>query len=379
MNAPRKALLPALIALALSGNVLAQSECEEIEGTPPGLYATTDEGRTFVVRDGEVVELGPGEAAFADENGVRCIRKVPEFLDWPCATQAAQSRMFSTYRMDELSGGNAVQEIVRRYFEIPEVIAPIPNWIDGEYHAVFDLDDLIQFSNEEYWYSVNPDRPFLDPKRPRSLLVSLYVGINKVVIDRNAIDLLRKETGSDQLPVTFVFNDSNVVPISYFGTNVSLEEVQRAFFERGIKLADVPMWWLGDYHLQPTIEEFEKFFEIPPLDSVDTARQQALRTDLESVGFSRKPIIVSVLADSGTMIIDQPERLRVAASMGFKRIPTVFFFVEADAVMARCGPGTPIGFGENSISGESTPPGGAVVPPSAPIMPPPPDPEASDS
>ena len=379
MNAPRKALLPALIALALSGNVLAQSDCEEIEGTPPGLYATTDEGRTFVVREGEVVELGPGEAAFADENGVRCIRKVPEFLDWPCATQAAQSRMFSTYRMEDLSGGNAVQEIVRRYFEIPEVIAPIPNWIDGDYHAVFDLGDLIQFSNEEYWYSVNPDRPFLDPKRPRSLLVSLYVGINKVVIDRNAIELLRKELGSDQLPVTFVFNDSNVVPISYFGANVSLEEVQRAFFERGIKLAEVPMWWLGDYHLQPTIEEFEKFFEIPTLDSISAAKQDALRKDLEEFGFARKPIIVSVLSESGTMIIDQPERLRVAATMGFKRVPTVFFFVEADSVMARCGPGTPIGFGENSISGESTPPGGAVVPPTTPISPPPPEPEASDS
>lgn len=379
MKAVKKALLPALIAAALAGNVHAQSDCEEIEGTPPGLYATTDQGRTFVVREGEVVELGPGEAAFADENGVKCIRKVPEFLDWPCATQAAQSRMFSTYSMEDLSSEQPVQEIVRRYFEIPEVIAPIPNWVDGEFHAVFDVNDLIQFSNEEYWYSLSPDRPFLDPKRPRSLLVSLYVGINKVVIDRNAIDQLRKEVGGDQLPVTFVFNDSNVVPISYFGANVSLEEVQRAFFERGIKLADVPIWWLGDYHLQPTIEEFEKFFEIPPLDSISAERQEVLRQDLEAFKFSRKPIIVSVLADSSTMIIDQPERLRVAASMGFKRIPTVFFFVEADSVMARCGPGTPIGFGENSISGESTPPGGAIVPPTTPITPPPPDPEASDS
>lgn len=379
MKAPRKALIPALIAAALTGNVLAQSDCEEIEGTPPGLYATTDEGRTFVIKGGDVVELGPGEAAFADESGVKCIRKAPEFLDWPCATQAAQSRMFSTYSLDELSSDNPVQEIVQRYFSIPEVIAPVPNWIDGEFHAVFDVDDLIQFSNDEYWYSLSPERPYLDPKRPRSLLVSLYVGINKAVIDRNAIELLRRELGGDEIPVTFVFNDSNVVPISYFGANVSLEEVQRAFFERGIKLAEVPMWWLGDYHLQPTVEEFEKFFELPPLDSISAAKQEALRKDLEEFRFSRKPIIVSVLSESGTMIIDQPERLRVAASMGFKRIPTVFFFVEPDAVMARCGPGTPIGFAESSIAGETTPPGGAVVPPSAPITPPPPDPEASDS
>jgi len=58
----------------------------------------------------------------------------------------------------------------------------------------------------------------------------------------------------------------------------------------------------------------------------------------------------------------------------------VFNFVENDIVVARCGPGTPIGFGsEGAISGETTPPGGAVVPPGTPILPPPPDPDASDS
>jgi len=47
-----KAILPALIASVLAGNVLAQEDknqkCVELEGAPPGLYATTDEGRTFL-------------------------------------------------------------------------------------------------------------------------------------------------------------------------------------------------------------------------------------------------------------------------------------------------------------------------------------------
>jgi hypothetical protein len=374
-----KAILPALIATALAGTALAQEDCIEIEGAPPGLYATTDEGRTFLIKDGEVVEMGPGEAGFADEDGVKCIKRPPKFLDWPCATQAAQSRMFSTYSMDDLTEKNKIEEIVRRYFEIPEVIAPIPNWVDGEYNAVFEYKDLIPFSNDDYWYYHNVDRPFLDPKRPRSLQISLYVGINKVVIDKIAAEALRKDLGTDQIPVTFVFNDSNVVPISYFGPNVSIEEVNKAFFERGIKLADVPMWWLGDYHLLPTIEEFERFFDIPSLESISAQKQEALRSDLQANGFTRKPLIVTVLSDSGTMMVDQPERLRVAASMGLTRFPTVFNFVETDMVNARCGPGTPIGFGSAAISGESTPPGGAVVPPGVPITPPPPDPDASDS
>ncbi|MGD8580791.1 MAG: hypothetical protein PVJ33_14600 [Lysobacterales bacterium] len=380
MKAPAKALLSVFVGALLSGGAYAQDDCVEIEGTPPGLYTTTDEGRTYLTKDDEMIEMGPGESGFADESGVKCLTKPPEFLDWPCATQAAQSRMFSTYTMADLSDTkNPLQEIVRRYFQIPEVIAPIPNYVDGEYNGVFNYNDLLQFSNDEYWYHPSTEHPFLVPKRPRTLLVSLYVGINKVVIDRNAIEVLRKELGTDDLPVNFVFNDTNVVPISYFGANVSLEEVRRAFFERGIKLAEVPMWWLGDYHLKPTIEEFEQFFDLPSLDDINPTKREELKADLEKNGFGKKPIIVSVLSEANSMVVDQPDRLRVAASMGFKRIPTVFFFVEPDTVLARCGPGTPVGFGSNSISGETTPPGGAVVPPGSAEVPPPSDPKSGRS
>ena len=379
MKVLSKAILPALIASVLSGNAWSQDDCVEIEGTPPGLYATTDVGRTYLVKDGETIELGPGQAGFADESGVKCIKKPPEFLDWPCSTQAAQSRMFNSYAIDELTDKNKIQEIITRYFDVPEVLAPIPNWVDGEYNAVFDYKELLQFASSNYWYYPNPERPFMDPKRPRSLLVSLYVGINKVVIDNYEIDLLRKELESDQIPVTFVFNDSNVVPISYFGPNVSIEEVRKAFFERGIKLADVPIWWLGDYHLQATIEEYEKFFDIPPLEDISAEKQQAIRAELEGEGFTRKPFIVTIMSESASMVIDQPERLRVAASMGMKEMPVVFNFMEPDMVLARCGPGTPVGYSANSISGETTPPGGAVIPPNASATPPPPDPDVSNS
>ncbi|UCD10534.1 MAG: hypothetical protein JSU88_07480, partial [Nitrospinaceae bacterium] len=333
--------------------------------------------RTFLFQDGEIVEMGPGEAGFANEDEIKCITKPPEFLDWPCSTQAAQSRMFNTYPIEDLEQDNKIKEIVERYFQVPEVIAPVPNWIDGEYHAIFNRNDIIQFSSPEYWYFPNADRPILDPKRPRSLLISLYVGTNQVVIDNNVIDALRAELQTDDLPVTFVFNDSNTVPISYFGSNVSLEEVFKAFNERGIKTAEVPMWWLGDYHLTPTIEEFEKFFPIPALADIPAERQANLKADLEAFGFTRKSIIVSLFSEAGTMAVDQPERVRVAASMGITRIPTSFRFFEPDVHLARCGPGTPMG--SSGVSGSTTPLGGASVPPGNPVVPPPTEPEASDS
>jgi hypothetical protein len=363
--------------VSLANGALAQDECVEIEPGTPGLYTTTDEGRTFLVQDEETLEMGPGQAGFADEEGVRCIKRPPVFLNWPCSTQAAQSRMFNTYSIDDLQPDNPIQQVIDRYFQIPEVIAPIPNWIDGEYHAIFDYNDIIQFSSPEYWYFPNPDRPILSEKRPRSLLIGLFVGTHQVVIDNNMIDALREELGSDQIPVTFVFNDTNTVPISYFGSNVSLEEVFKAFTERNIKVADVPQWWLGDFHLTPTIEEFEKFFKIPALEDISAEKQEKLRSDLEAHGFTRKSIIVSLFAESGAMAVDQPQRVRVAASMGITRIPTSFTFIEPDALLARCGPGTPVG--SSGVSGSTTPIGGATVPPTAPVVPPPTEPEASRS
>lgn len=380
MKVVTRALLPAMIASALaSAAVYAQDseDCVDLEGTPPGMYTTTDEGRTFLDKDGTVVELAAGEAGFADEDSVKCIKRAPAFLDWPCATDAAQSRMFNTYTIEDLETDNQMKEVVESYFKVPEVLAPVPNWVDGEYNAAFNYTNIIQFSSPEYWYLPDPTRPILSEKRPRSLLISLYVGINQAVVDNNVLDALRKELATDDIPVTFVFNDSNSVPISYFGANVSLEEVQKAFLERGIKVAEVPMWWLGDFHLQPTIEEFEKFFEIPALEDISAEKQATLKADLEAYGFSRKPILVNLFSESQSMAVDQPERIRVAASMGIKNIPTALNFIEPDMHLARCGPGTPVGSG--SVSGSTTPIGGATVPPGSPVVPPPTEPEASDS
>jgi len=387
-----KAILPALIASAVTGSAWAQDtgatagsakakECVELEGAPPGLYTTTEEGKTLLIKDGEVVELSAGEAGFADESGVTCITKPPKFLDWPCSTQAAQSRMFNTYTIEELKTGNKLKEIVERYFTVPEVLIPIPNWIDGEFNATFNYTDLFQFSSPEYWYHPDPSQPVLSGKRPHALLVSLYVGINQVVLDNYMIDALRKDLGSDELPVAFVFNDSNTVPVSYFGSNVSIEEISEAFNIRGIKLAEVPMWWQGDYHLLATIEEYEKFFDIPALEDISAEKQAAIKAELEAYGFRRKSIIVTMFAESGAMAVDQPERVRVAASTGIVKIPTTVNFVEEDYLVARCGPGTPTNSGP--ISGSTTPIGGPTIPPG--VDPPPPEvippepPPASDS
>jgi hypothetical protein len=382
-----KKILPVLITAALaSGNAMAQDECEELEGAPPGLYATTDEGRTFLVQDDQVVELGPGDAGFADESGVKCIKRIPQFMDWPCSTDAAKSRKFATYSIDDLPEGNKALEIVRRYFEVPEVIEPIPRWKEGESHMLMSYADIIQFTSEEYWYHPDPDSDIMNEKRPKTLQIALFVGINQVVVDSIHLKALAEHYGDEDIPVVFQFNDSNVVPISYFGPNVSLEEILKANTERGINIAAVPMWELGDYNIRPSIDEMRAFFDIPAVEDIPPERRAALEADLAENGFGRKPVFVSVLGGSDSMVVDQPQRVAVAASMGMSNVPVSLTIIQPDILVQRCGPGTPTSLGEGfSISGESTPPGG-VSPPSGSTIPPPPqptepedEPEASDS
>jgi len=373
----KRAILPLLIASTLASQVgyAQDDECAELEGTPPGLYVTSDEGLVFLIKDGKTVELSPGESAFADENKLNCIKKVPEFLDWPCSTDAAKSRKFATFTIGDLtSTDNRVKEIVQRYFEIPEVIEPIPNWLEGESHMSLRFNEIVPFSGPDFWYKPSPAIDILDEKRPRTLLISLFVGTNQVVIDNHTIDALKKNFGNSEIPVVFVFNDSNVVPVSYFGPNASLEEIQKAFNERRIKLADVPMWQLGDHHFSPTAEEFRKLFKLPAIADIDPLRVEALRAQLETYGFSKKPVFVTFL-EGGGLYIDDPARVAVALEMGIESIPTVINFVEQDDHLRRCGPGTPAG--SSGVSGATTPIGGANPPPG--VVVPPPPPPTSDS
>jgi len=379
-----RALLPSLIASALwatgvnaqNNDADASKGCVDIKGTPPGLYVTTDEGRTYLMKGDKMVEMAPGQAAFADKNKLTCINKVPEFLDWPCSSDAASARKFATYKFSDLDPNkDLVKQVVQRYFEIPEVIEPVPNWLEGEYHTKLDFDQIIGYVSPEYWYQPDKSVDIMNEKRPKTLLISLYVGTNQVVVDNYTVDALHKFYGKEKIPVIFVFNDSNVVPVSYFGANVSLEEISEAFNERHIKLAPVPWWPLGDYHFSPTAAEFEKFFDLPKLEDIDPKRREAVAAQLDTYGFSRKPIFVTMV-QGGKMYLGDPERVRIAIDKKMPNLHTVINFIEQDSHLARCGPGTPIG--SHGVSGTTTPIGGATVPPSAP-SPPPPEQPASGS
>jgi hypothetical protein len=348
--------------------------CEKVDvGRTPGLYTSTDEGLTYVVQGDNIIELAPSEAAFANEDTMSCVEEVPVILDWPCSTPESLARQIPSFTLDSLDGENIPKQVVRRYFEIPEIIEPRPRWKNGDFHGTFNRQDIIQFPTIEYWYTPSSQESMLDERRPKTLQITLHVGLSLVVVDNRAIDALLEKYGGKNVPVVFNYADQSEVPISYFGRNVSLEELADAFMNGGVRVSEVPMWEIGDFHLEPTIEEFEKLFDIPALEEIDPGNLQGLVANLETRGFSRKPVFVSLMAESSILSIDQPARIRAAQSLGFDKIPTVVLYYGENAHRARCG--------SNAKSG--TPAPGSKLPGSGsslqPNVPPAPEIPASDS
>jgi hypothetical protein len=326
-------------------------QCVELEGTPPGLYVTVDQSQVYLIKDGKVVELDPGEAAYASETELTCLNLPPTLLEWPCGTAEALSRQRApTYTADALPVTGAADEVARRYFEDNEVLGPPIEWLNGDVHGNFDADELGRISTAEYWYLPGGPDPFASPKRPRAQLVALFWSTKQAVLDGNTLQPLRDTSADGEVPVVFVFHEDDEVPVSFFGDNVTLGELADAFFQRGIKVAPVPVWYTGDHHLRVSVREFEQLFDIPELEDISPAQVELHSTELEAHGFTKKPISVSVLGENRTLVVDQPERVRVASALGFDAIPTVLFYYTGTSHLGKCG----VPFPQTSVVGGAT-------------------------
>jgi hypothetical protein len=354
-----------LLCSLLSFNAISQTpasgndklNCEDNSGTSPGLYVTVDQSQVYLDQDDQRVELKPGEAAFAGEDFMHCLNEVPGFLNWPCGTpEAGQITRFPSYSVADLGAGKSIQTVIDRYFDLPEIIDPPIEWLNGDYHTSFKADEIALFASPEYWYIPAGEGAFASGKRPETALISLFWSTRQVLMDSNSFNELKKLKGNQPIPVAFVFNGENVVPVSYFGSDVSLEVLSQAFFGSGVKLADVPVWYAGDHHLSVSIAEFEELFDIPDISEIGAENLASMTSELDRNGFRKKPIIVSMMSENSSMVIDQPDRIRAAASLGIDSIPTVIFYYEKDSHMARCGLSLPQVDSGSGIGSFSAPP-----------------------
>ena len=365
---PGKRSLSTLIMLFLaSAQAVAQpqaqeSECLELEGTPPGLYVTVDQSQVYLTKDGKVVELNPGEAAYASDTQLACLKVPPRVLAWPCgSTEALTRRMAPAFSLDDLSPVGTVQEVTRRYFDENTALGPPIEWLNGENHGKLHASEFDGLDTSTYWYLPGGTDPFASQKRPRSQLVSLFWSTRQAVLDTNTLDQLRADSDQAGIPVVFLYHRDYEVPISFFGADVSLKKLQNVFLNKGIQAAPVPVWYAGDHHLKVSISEFERMFDIPAADEISPARLQALTEELKAYGFTHMPVLVSMMAESNSIIMDQPERVRAAAELGITDIPTVIFYYTSSSHLEKCGLPLPKNSGVSGAAERSAPP--ALLPP----------------
>jgi len=368
MKPLRKSSLNAAIVIGLVSLAANAQSPGDTKATSAGLYVTVSQNEVYIIQGDKQLDLKVGEAAFAGVDTLKQLDEVPGFLNWPCGGSGADdSEMVPTYPLDSLPPGNRVEEVVRRFFEGPEIPAPSPAWLNGESHGSFPADEINRFSTDAYWYLSGETTAKMETLRPKVLLISLYPATQQVIVDQNHYQELLDLYGDEDIPVTFVFNEENVVPISSFGKNADLQQVADLFFEKGITIADVPMWYAGDRQFEASAVDLEQVFEIPAIEDIDPSRLAALVADLQANGFTKKPINVALMSQNNSMVADEGEKIRAAQSIGMDSIPIVFFNYSENSHKKRCGLAMPQisaggGIGEGGVAAAVASAGAGVTP-----------------
>jgi hypothetical protein len=328
----------AIIIVMASMAASAQQAPDQASEIPAGVYFAVSQNAIYIIQDGKQLDVKEGQAAFAGEDALKKLDAVPAFLNWPCGGSGGEgSGLVPTYPLDSLPSENRIEEIVRRFFEGPEIPASKPIWLSGGFHGRFSAEEINRFTSNAHWYVSGKTTAKMEALRPRVLLIFLYPATQQVIVDQNHFQELLDFHGSEDIPVTFVFNEENVVPVSSLGKNATMQQIADLYFKKGITIANVPMWYAGDWQLAVSPGDLEQAFEIPAIEDIDPSRLTALIADLRANGFTQKPIKVALMSQNNSMVVDEGEKIRAAQSIGIDSIPIVFFYYSENSHKKHCG------------------------------------------
>lgn len=351
MNVRARKTLTALIAFALGGTAgWAQEDSEgqtQADQKPaPTLYTTVDEVSVYLIKpDGSQVDVDTHETVIMTRDAHQYLDRPPAFLEWPCGTSLAGGRGSSaTFTLEDLSEGNVIAEVVRRWFEHQEVIDPPARWLNSEAHIALPVNMIDDYVEQGlFWYQSGPATDKMAALRPKILIIGLFYGTGQVVVDLNHLEALKEEYGGGDIPVNFEYQDENVVPVTYFGSALDPSVLMRAFLDQGIRAADVPWQFAGDYHVAIPTGELADLLDAPALDEISPDRRATLERELQERGFKAKPVNLSIIAGAEGLIADEAEKIRVAESLGFEETPVLFNFYSDASAAQHCGVAPPRG------------------------------------
>lgn len=253
---------------------------------------------------------------------------------WTCAGDLDRGSYDPVYNVNDLPNQRLVKDVADRYFKNRARLAEFPDWPHDEFNMLASADELLNLlskSGSRFWYRPGPHEkgPGANPRD--SVLISLYPDNQTIVIDTPAERIRKwKAEGKERIPVTFFYNFKYQRPMSRFGDNATLKEVINAFFNKGLELTPVPLFTVGDYHLMVPGKDLEDLFDIPKDSEIDPKRYKELANDLTANGFSKKPVLVTLLRDGHYKRLAEPDRVRVALDQGIKDFPVALFYHRLD-------------------------------------------------
>ncbi len=340
----QRTTLSLMIAAALGASTASAQDPATADKPKPGLYTSVDEASIYIIQpDGTQTDVMTGESVKLTDDGVEFIAQRPQFLNWPCGTSFAPNRgTLTTFTFDSLPAGDQIAEVANRYFNNQQVLDTQPNWLNGEFNGVLSADQIDQFVSNAYWYKTGPAPAKMANFRPKTLLISLFYGTGQVVVDTNHLDSLKAHYGDEPIPTVFIYQEENVVPISYFGERPQPWQIVKASNESGIRPADVPLWYAGDAHTSENPEQLAIVTNVPPASEMDPESLARIREDIAKNGMSAKPITLGMVAGSEEILVDSPERLRAAQMAGLATVPVMYSVYENDMIASECGVQPPV-------------------------------------
>lgn len=280
----------------------------------------------------DVVEMCTrADTSMAQQFYDTAISLLPSLPGWACRANGSHAgRNAPNFARESLGPQPSVNEVASRYFDSRARLMPFPDWQKGEAHIQASTEELLNLLDDNaFWYqpgdnaNATPSASF-DPRRP--IFVSLYNDKSQVVIDSDPrVIRAAAAAGLPTLPVVFIYNEENQMPLSRMGDNAQLRDVASRFFDNGKEVTPVPEWRTGDFHMKVETDEVTDMFDIPNRDQIDPVRWSELEADLRVNGF-KQPLKVTFLRDGERMWVDQPERAAVAASMGMQNMPVVYYY-----------------------------------------------------
>ena len=267
------------------------------------------------------------DASRADEFYRTTLELMPYLPGWTCSGSFDNAAYSTIYDVNDLSGERTVREVAQRYFKDRARMAPFPDWSAGEFNMLASVDELLEFAGPEFWYQAGPPQSIPGGHPRDAVLIALYTEGNRIVLDADRARLQAlKQSGVQRVPVTFYYNFNDQIPISALGDGVKLMDVVQQFFASGRELTQVPLWQAGDYHLLATVDEILQNFPIPETASFDLDRYRNAVNELRIDGFSKSPVLITLLRSGDFKWVADPERVRAAIELGMQEVPVVLFY-----------------------------------------------------